>query len=164
LNIPLGPGWAHPEAYGNPGELHRSQWEVADLAPYPSETLLLDFPCGPYGVFWCSKDLPLERRVESLLCAADSREAENDVEGALRHLAQARGLAPADERVALAQAGLLLRSGDFRGAADVLQAILALKPDFDYARQTLSRVADLVERRNESGSSSSQDPPRDKAK
>ncbi|MCX5758003.1 MAG: class I SAM-dependent methyltransferase, partial [Candidatus Hydrogenedentes bacterium] len=27
VNIPLGAGWEHPEAYGNPQELHRSVWE-----------------------------------------------------------------------------------------------------------------------------------------
>ena len=149
VNLPLGKGWDHPETYGNPGELHRSQWTPEDLAQYPSETTVFDLPCGKYGVFWCPKDCEPALRVQGLQFAAQLRESQGDISGAFRHLQQAHDLDPGHEEVAMRLADLLLQRGEMDSAIDVLRGAVAIKPDFFVARLLAARILAIAHRHAE---------------
>jgi predicted TPR repeat methyltransferase len=149
FNVPLGPGWEHPEAYGNPGELHRSQWTPEDTVQYPSEATVFDIPCGKYGVFWCAKDCGSDRRVQGLLVAAQLRESRGDAAGALQCLRQAHELEPSREDVMTALVNLLLQHGDTNGAIAALHSALRAKPEFHYGRLLLARVLAVLHRTDE---------------
>ncbi|MEA3366400.1 MAG: class I SAM-dependent methyltransferase, partial [Candidatus Hydrogenedentes bacterium] len=66
VNIPMGEGWEHPEQYGNPGELHRSQWAVEDFLRFPSIHKEFQLPCGKYGSFYCPKDCDSHARLNGI--------------------------------------------------------------------------------------------------
>ena len=146
VNLPLGEGWDHPEAHGNPGELHRSQWRPEDLVQYPSEATGFDLYCGKYGVFWCSKDCQPALRVQGLQVAAELRESRGDTSGARRYLQQAHDLDPGHEEVAMRLADLLLQRGEMDSAIDVLRGAVAIKPDFFVARLLAARILAIAHR------------------
>jgi len=128
VNIPLGDGWDHPEAYGNPAELHRSQWTHLDFAPYATGHQNFQLPCGQYGVFLCMKNLPIDQRVEGHAACAKAAEAEGDPARAVSHLRRARILAPDSEEVALFLADLLIRGDRPEEALAVLEETVHANP------------------------------------
>lgn len=146
VNIPLGSGWDHPEQYGNPGELHRSQWDVKDFLAYPHELQPFQMMCGAYGSFYCSKDIPTIRRVESLRAAAEWKESSGDLPGAVHCLQQAHALIPGDETTAVFLTDLLLRQGAVNDAVTLLQSVLAVNAAYHYGRYTLVRLLLALQR------------------
>lgn len=149
INLPLGDGWEHPEAYGNPGELHRSQWREDDLLEYPSRVTLFEFPCGPYGVFWCPKDCGDDLRIEGLRRAAHRWDMLGDKTRALGILRRAQQIDPASELVAVPLTDLLLRMQRYEDAVETLERALNARPDYHYARLALVRILTTLGARDE---------------
>lgn len=140
VNIPLQGNWEHPEAYGNPGELHRSQWTEEDFVQFTSEGHVLDFGFGHYGVFWCRKDRPLEERLNGLCQAARLRESRDDLAGALKFLRRANQLDPTDKEAAMHLADVHLRRDELADATEVLAVAVRANPGFAYGRLLLARL------------------------
>ncbi len=140
VNIPLGEGWEHPEAHGNPGELHRSQWSVEDFAEYTPLTQLFRLPCGKYGVFYCKKDASTMERVNALHDAAVACESEGNLAGAIAHLERAHTLSPEQEGIAMHLADILLREGQLRPAIRAMEETIEANPNFHYGRLALARI------------------------
>jgi len=140
INLPLGDGWDHPEAYGNPGELHRSQWLEDDLIQYPRVSSVYTFPCGPYGIFWCPKDCGDDLRVEGLRQAAHRQEMMGNTGRALELMRRAQAIDPSAELVVGPMTDLLLRMGRPEDAADTLRRAVEARPGFYYARLALARI------------------------
>ncbi len=149
VNIPLGTGWDHPEAYGNPAELHRSQWEAEDFLQYPSQFTRFHLSCGDYGVFWCSKDQPIENRVEGLVLAAELREKRGETIPAMQFLAQAHKLAPASEHATIPLISFLMERGMHSEAIGRLRQSAAADPKAWWARLLLARVLSATSRHDE---------------
>ena len=139
INIPLGGGWDHPEAHGNPAELHRSQWDPDDFVQYPGEFTRFKLPCGDYGVFWCSKDVP-GNRVEGLVAAAQLREAQGEPDSALRLLVQACDLEPPNQCAVVPLVNFLLERGKQSEAIARLRRAVEMEPAAHWARFLLARV------------------------
>ncbi|MCX5770849.1 MAG: hypothetical protein NTZ09_11335 [Candidatus Hydrogenedentes bacterium] len=149
INIPLGDGWDHPEAHGNPAELHRSRWHPDDLAQYPSEFTRFSLPCGDYGVFWCYKDAAAAVRVEGLALAAEMRERRGEPESALRFLLQARDLAPASQCAVVPLVNFLLERGKTYEAVGHLRRAIEADSAAHWARLLLARVMGATSRHAE---------------
>lgn len=149
INIPLGAGWNHPEMHGNPGELHRSQWNEEDLVRYPSEVTKFGLPCGEYGVFWCMKPPPPGSRVQGLLLASEFCQARGDIDSAMRVLRQAQALAPDDEAVVLPLVNVLLQHGERAEAVQLLRRAAGLNPHSSFVSFLLARVLALAGRHAE---------------
>ena len=149
VNIPLGDGWDHPEAHGNPAELHRSHWRPDDLVQYPNELTPFQLPCGDYGVFWCCKEIPAALRVEGLMIAAEMREARGEPESALRFLRQARDLEPANEYALVPLVNALLQRGETAEAIGYLRRAVETDPTAHWARLLLARVMEATSRHAE---------------
>ncbi|MBI5093070.1 MAG: hypothetical protein HZB26_11610 [Candidatus Hydrogenedentes bacterium] len=149
VNIPIGGGWDHPERHGNPGELHRSQWQVEDFLPYPCEYELFGLPCGQYGAFFCPKEGSQDRRAECLLTAADRSLMHGNLPKAVRLAREAFTLDRGKTEVALFLADALIRTSDVAGAADVLTNALAVNPAFHYGYLALARIELALGRRSE---------------
>lgn len=149
LNIPIGDGWDHPEAHGNPAELHRSRWEIEDFTQYPSESTMFDLPCGKYGVFWCIKDVPANLRAEGLVVAAETREQRGENQAALRFLRQAQRVDPENEAVLVSLVSFLLKFGQTGQAVDCLRDAVQKQPGRHSVRLLLARVLALASRHDE---------------
>jgi predicted TPR repeat methyltransferase len=149
INIPLQGNWEHPEANGNPGELHRSQWTENDFMQFAPEIQTFDFGFGYYGVFLCRKNLSIQERVNGLRHAAQSRESRDDLTGALKYLVRASELAPADSDAAMHLADVHLRCGRLADAANVLRAAVNANASFAYGRLLLARILLLVHMKEE---------------
>ncbi len=146
VNIPIGPGWDHPEQYGNPGELHRSQWECSDFTHYPCEITLARFEFGDYGTFYCPKDLPASGHAQSWRTAAEWAESRGNLQEALICARHAHHLEPGDAGTALLLADLALKQ-DLKGeAVEVLQALLESQPDNPSTRYLLAHVLYMAHR------------------
>ncbi len=129
VNIPLGEGWEHPEAHGNPGELHRSQWYPEDFLPYPSSFTPFKLPCGDYGVFYCPKDCGQEAREAGLLAAAEHAQAQGHAAEALEHIRLARSVAPGSLDAIFLLADLLIQQARPGEAAEELRAAWHTLPE-----------------------------------
>ena len=128
VNIPLGPGWIHPEQYGNPAEEHRSAWEPWEFAPYAPEFVQFPLPCGDYGCFFCKAGLSERERVDGYLHLAGEWETHGDLAAAERALNRAVAFAPGSEEVALSLADFLLRQGRVRDALPALARTVHANP------------------------------------
>jgi predicted TPR repeat methyltransferase len=140
VNIPLTGNWDHPICHGNPGELHRSQWEADDFAAFPHAFQEFALPCGEYGSFYCPKDCPPEARAAGLQHAAQRRNAQGNRDGAIRALRQLELLQPEDPAVPLELVDLLVQAGELADAIATLRGLLQRAPDFHFARLTLARL------------------------
>jgi len=140
VNIPLTGNWDHPICHGNPGELHRSQWEPDDFAPFPHVFEEYKLPCGEYGSFYCPKDCPVEARVSGLQFGAKRRLDQGNAEGARRALRQVTLLQPSDANTALELVDLELKENDLAGALEVLHALLENVPGYHFGRLTYARL------------------------
>lgn len=134
VNIPLGPGWDHPEQHGNPGELHRSQWTAEDFAPYPHAADIYDIPCGQYGTFFCPKDCSLEQRLAGLVETASFYEEQGDLPRSEKHLRRASKLEPGEPVVAMRLTDLLIRRRQLQEAIRVLDQATRTNPHFHQGR------------------------------
>lgn len=149
INIPLGDGWDHPEAHGNPAELHRSQWVPEDFVQYPAELTHFNLTCGDYGVFWCRKDIPAAVRVEGLVVAAEMRESRGEPESALRLLVQAHDLDPASQCAVVPLVNFLLERGKTAEAVGHLRRAVEADAAAHWARLLLARVLGVTSRHAE---------------
>jgi len=134
VNIPLGSGWDHPEQYGNPGELHRSQWTAEDFAPYPHAADIYNVPCGQYGTFFCPKDCSVEQRLAGLVEAATFYEQHGDLQRSEKHLRRAASLGPGEPVVVMNLADLLIRRRQLDEAIRVLDQAASANPQFHQGR------------------------------
>jgi len=140
INLPLGPGWDHPEQHGNPQELHRSVWEVEDLAAYPAMTQTFRFPTADYGVFWCPKDCPRGSRFAGLLSMAVKRQEQGNVRMARLYAGRANALDPAHAACALLYADTLVQLDEREAAVAVLEGLTQANPDFDEGHVLLAQL------------------------
>ncbi len=146
VGIPLGDGWDHPEAHGNPGELHRSKWEPADFLQYPVLPQDFELPCGKYGVFYLKKEFSQEEKVAGLLNAASYKEGKGDSDAALKFLLEARALEPTNRDAALFLCDVLIRKHDTDEALNVLEEAVSMDADFHYARYAAARILNQLKR------------------
>lgn len=139
VNIPLAEGWEHPEAYGNPGELHRSIWYPEDFAPFlPTFT---EFPVGlnlRYGVFYCSK--PAGDRAPNYVLAADFHEQRGDIRTAIRYLKRGHALDPGHEACVFLLADLLIRTNAPEAAVAALEEAVQYRPAFHKGHFILAQL------------------------
>lgn len=130
VNIPLGKGWEHAEQYGNPGERHRSEWVVEELALYSAHYELFELPCGQYGSFICMKDTDLESRIAGHEALAEHHVAQGDFDKAIDGLRAALALNPRDENVALHLTDVLVRAKRLPEAIEAIDAGIEQVPSF----------------------------------
>lgn len=149
VNIPLGVGWEHPEAYGNPNELHRSVWETEDFAPYPGVYQCFELPCGRYGVFTCLKNASVELRKQGLLFAAHHHEQAGRLELAALYALRLQEVDPADADTAFFRADLLLRMGKNDQAVQALRVLVDGNPACIEGISMLVRVLRVLGRNEE---------------
>ena len=139
INLPLGPGWDHPEQHGNPQELHRSVWEVEDLEAYPSMTQIFRLPTADYGVFWCPKDCPRESRFVGLFSMAVKRQEQGNVRMARLYAERANALEPCHAPCAMLYADTLVQQDERRAAVAVFERLTQANPGFDEGHVLLAR-------------------------
>lgn len=149
VNIPIGGGWEHEEQYGNPGELHRSEWYVEDFAPYPSKADIYQLPCGKYGTFYCPKDCPFLNRVKGMIEAAEFYVDRGDLPRALKHIRRAYALAPGEPVVAMTLADILIRTQAPDEALRVLRKTVEADPGFHEAYVLSARLLASLARKQE---------------
>jgi len=140
VNIPLTGNWDHPIQYGNPGELHRSQWVVEDFAAFPHHFKEYKLPCGEYGAFVCPKDCVAADRVLGLLAVAARRAEAGNESGAVRAQNRATEIARDDSEAALAVTDHHLQQGQIDEGVTVLRAALDAHPAFHFARLALAQL------------------------
>lgn len=149
VNIPIGPGWEHPEAYGNPGELHRSQWEPEDFLPYCPNYNLFELPCGQYGVFWCDKAAPIAERVAGFVVRAQRYEKTGDTGQAIANLHRGLSLDPTHREATLLFADLLIKLGQLDDATSALARAIEHSPTFHFAYLMLAKLLEATGRNEE---------------
>jgi predicted TPR repeat methyltransferase len=147
VNIPLGEGWIHPEQYGNPAELHRSEWYVEDFVPfnancakYGQEDTL------QYGCFFCEKGAPDADRAAGYLHAADFYANRGNTENALRYIERARTLAPNNPDVLCFMVDFQIKQGKREEAVATLRQGLEASPDFDKGYIYLAQLLESLGR------------------
>lgn len=149
LNIPLGTGWEHPEAYGNPGELHRSQWEYEDIERFPAETTEFQLPNGKYGVFFCAKEVEPGLMHMGSVNAAERRAQKGDVDGALAQLEGVLRADPGHQNAVVVSVDLLYRRGRLEDGNEVLRNAVNADPAFHFARLALAKALNAQGHREE---------------
>jgi len=140
VNLPLGEGWDHPIAHGNPGELHRSQWAKEDLVQYPAQLASASHGELEYGVFFCTKDCSDDQRIDALATAVEYRDAQGDLGKAAYFLRQILALAPAHRTAVVALADVSIRSGATQDAVSALERAVEADASFHYAYLALARI------------------------
>lgn len=140
LNIPIGDGWDHPEVHGNPGELHRSQWEFEDLDRFLALVTEFQVTNGKYGVFFCPKELEPGLQCEGLTKTAERLEQKGDIEGALTQLERALKIDPGHQHAVIFAADLLYRGGRVERGNEVLENAAIADPAFYFARLALAKA------------------------
>ena len=141
VNIPLGPGWIHPEEYGNPAELHRSEWYADDFQPFRAECVQYGSDESlKYGSFFCRKGVPDEGRVMGCLCASNFHADRDGGPTALRYARRAVALQPENTDATTFLVDLLLKQGDAEGAIEALKAGLNANPAFHMGKVFLAQI------------------------
>ncbi|MBN2311748.1 MAG: hypothetical protein JXR94_22405 [Candidatus Hydrogenedentes bacterium] len=140
VNIPLGEGWEHPEAYGNPGELHRSMWAEEDFTAYPHALERFQLPNGLYGVFCCLKNVAPTARRDGLMASAERYERRGDAARAIRALERAQALDPACREAGVLLADLAIRHGTPNRAVGALETLLAAVADYHEGHVMLAKL------------------------
>lgn len=150
VNIPLGEGWAHPEQYGNPAELHRSEWYPEDFHPFQADCSEYFLATGlRYGSIFCPKDLCDEDRIAGYIHAADFYAKRKEYETAERYARRATDLGPNVPEAICYHTDLLLQQGKSDGAVAMLKAGLASNPDFAMGYVYLAQILDSQGARDE---------------
>lgn len=140
VNIPIGEGWEHPEEYGNPGELHRSQWEAEDLLRFPSIHKEFELPCGKYGSFYCPKDCDKIARLNGLVVAAQRFSEQGRLDKALTYACMGLELDPGHREVCFCAVDLFLRSGKTKTAVETLGRGIEADPSFHEGYVMLAKL------------------------
>ena len=150
VNIPLGEGWDHPEQYGNPAELHRSEWYKEDFQGYALEYDDFTLPHGlNYGAFFCPKDLPAEHQLVGFLTAADFYSKRGDMGAASRYSKRAIKADPTAKEAMCLMVDIQVKQGDMGGAAQTLRDHIAAVPTSALARLYLAKLLDAHGKREE---------------
>lgn len=150
VNIPLGEGWIHPEEYGNPAELHRSEWYLEDFEPFRAEFTTYGLASGlQYGCFFCGKGHATEDRISGYLVAADFYGKRKDTDNALRYANRALGLDPGNTNAICYLADLQLNTGALEPALETLSRGVAANPGFSLGRIYLAKILDSRGRTDE---------------
>jgi len=149
VNIPLGHGWDHPEQYGNPGELHRSQWEVQDFLRFPSVHKEFELPCGRYGSFFCPKDCDPGARLNGLVAAAKRFDQQGRADKALNYVLMGLELDPGHRETCFYAADLFLRAGNNKAAVETLERGIQEDPSFHEAYVMLAKLLAILGRSQE---------------
>lgn len=141
VNIPLGPGWIHPEAYGNPAELHRSEWYVEDFQPFNPEFWKFGLASGlEYGIFFCPKQVPLSKRQEGYLVATELYLNRKELDTALRYARRAYDLDPGSTMAACVVADLHIQQSRLGEAVAALEKSIAVNPAFHMGSIYLAQI------------------------
>lgn len=151
VNIPLAGDWDHPEAHGNPAELHRSQWTEEDFSRFPHDRKIFQMGCGTYGVFYLPKGGDAEARVHQLLNNAESLAAQDRIDEALDMVRQAKRLGSARRETVFMMADLFLRANLAQDAVDELAAAWQADPSFHEAELMRAKLLASLARREEAG-------------
>ena len=135
VNIPIGEGWLHPEQYGNPAELHRSEWYLEDFSPFGSEFWKFGLASGlEYGIFFCSKNVPLSKRQEGYLLAAEFYMNRKELGTATRYAERGFEVDRSNTMGACILTDLNVQQGRLGEAVAVLEKSIEASPDFFMGR------------------------------
>jgi predicted Zn-dependent protease len=141
VNIPLGEGWDHPEQYGNPAELHRSEWYQEDFSGYALECNTFALPNGlDYGAFYCYKDMPLDDRVRGFASGGEFYNGRGELDVAERYARRAVALDPRCGEPMLLLVDILVKQGNVKGAEEALEAGILASPESGLARLYLAQL------------------------
>lgn len=141
VNIPIGPGWIHPEEYGNPAELHRSEWYLEDFNPFGSEFWKFGLASGlEYGIFFCPKDIPSSKRQEGYLLAAEFYMNRKELATATRYAERGFAVDTSNTMGACILADLHIQQGRLADAVTVLEKCIEASPDFHMGRIYLAQI------------------------
>jgi len=148
VNIPLGEGWDHPEQYGNPAELHRSEWYIEDFQGYAVEFNDFLLPGGlRYGAFYCEKGMGPGDRVAGFLSAAEFYAKRDDTEAAQRYARRAMAIEPDLTEALCLLVDCAIKGGDVEGAGRMLEGHIEKYPDSGVARLYLAQLLNVLGRR-----------------
>ncbi len=141
INIPLGEGWDHPEQYGNPAELHRSEWYVEDFLGYASTYNEYELNGGlMYGSFYCPKDYSPADRMTGFITAAEFYSDRGDITGAERYAHRAFALEPNSPEAMCMLVDCQIKQGNLTGALQTLQGVIDANPTGGLARIYLAQL------------------------
>ncbi|MCF6283731.1 MAG: tetratricopeptide repeat protein [Candidatus Hydrogenedentes bacterium] len=150
VNIPLGEGWDHPEQYGNPAELHRSEWYKEDFQGYALEFDEFTLPTGlAYGAFYCPKKLPGGQQVSGFLSAAEFYSQRQELATAERYARRALMSDPSALEALYMMVDIQVNQGNVDGAVEVLLAGVSANPASATPRLYLAQLLDAKGQRSE---------------
>mgnify|MGYP003676976206 CR=1 FL=1 len=141
VNIPLGKGWDHPAQYGNPAELHRSEWYKEDFDGYAIESETYRLPAGiDYGSFYCAKDMEPDVRVAGFGNAALFYGKQGDTTNALRYLERAQRVEAQSLESTLLLVDTMIQLGKVEMAQERLQWAIGKLPENGMLRVFLAKL------------------------
>lgn len=150
VNIPLGTGWDHPAQYGNPAELHRSEWYKEDFDGYATEWETYRLPAGiDYGSFFCAKPMDPDVRVVGFGNAALYYGKQGDMANALRYLERAQRVEAQPLESSLLLADTMLQLGKVEMAVERLQWAIGQLPQNGMVRVFLAKVLHATGQKSE---------------
>jgi tetratricopeptide (TPR) repeat protein len=150
VNIPIGEGWDHPEQYGNPAELHRSEWYNEDFEGYALEFDEFALPGGlRYGAFYCPKERSAAQMVSGFLSAADFYGQRQELVAAERYARRAMKSDSASLEAIFTLVDIQVKQGDIDGALAVLVQGVGANPGSAPPRLYLAQLLDAKGRRSE---------------
>lgn len=149
VNIPIGEGWDHPEQYGNPAELHRSEWYNEDFSGYVREFDEFALPNKlRYGAFYCPKDLSSAHRVNGLLSAAEFYHQRGELDVMERYAHRALKVDPASEEALFIVVDAQAKQGNLNGAMETLKAGIDARPTSGLIRVYYAQLLNVQGRRD----------------
>ena len=141
VNIPIGEGWLHPEAYGNPAELHRSEWYLEDFNPFNPEFCKFGLASGlEYGIFFCPKEVPSSKRQEGYLLAAEFYMNRKELATATRYAERGFDVDQTSTMAACILTDLHIQRGRLGDAVSVLEKSIEVSPNFYMGRVYLAQI------------------------
>ncbi len=141
VNIPLGKGWDHPAQYGNPAELHRSEWYTEDFEGYATERETYRLPAGiDYGSFYCEKGLDPHVRIAGFVNASLFYDKQGDSANALRYLERAQRVEAEPLESTLLLADTMIQLGKVEMAQERLGWAIEQLPENGMLRLFLAKL------------------------
>ena len=141
VNIPIGENWIHPEEYGNPAELHRSEWYVEDFQPFNPEFWKFHLASGlEYGIFFCPKDVPSTKRQEGYLLTAQFYQDRREFQTATRYAERGFAVDTSNTMAACILADLHIQQARLSEAVAVLEKCTQSNPDFHMGRIYIAQI------------------------
>ena len=141
VNIPIGENWIHPEEYGNPAELHRSEWYLEDFHPFNPEFWKFSLASGlEYGIFFCPKDVPSTKRQEGYLMAAQFYQDRRDFATATRYAERGFAVDTSNTMAACILADVHIQQTRLSDAVAVLEKCIEGNPSFHMGRVYIAQI------------------------